>query len=44
MKVKVMDFDYPYDHVVPFPVNWNYEEEVDKAFNKVFKIVSKFLK
>jgi len=44
VKVKVMDFDYPHDHVVPFPVNWNYEEEVDKAFNKVFKIVSKFLK
>ena len=44
IKVKVMDFGYAYDHVIPFPVNWNLEEEVDKAFNKVFKTASKFLK
>ncbi|MEN8223360.1 MAG: DUF6051 family protein [Acidobacteriota bacterium] len=44
IKVKVMDLDYNYDHVVPFPANWNIEKEVDKAFNKVFKIASKFLK
>ncbi len=44
IKVKVMDLNYDHDHVIPFPVNWNIEKEVDKAFNKVFKIVSKFLK
>jgi len=43
-KVKIMDLDYDYDHVVPFPANWNIEKEVDKAFNKIFKIASKFLK
>jgi hypothetical protein len=44
VKVKVMDLPYTYDHVVPFPVNWNIEQEVDTAFNKVFKTASKFLK
>lgn len=44
VKVKVMDLEYDYDHVIPFPSNWNIEKKVDKAFNKVFKIASKFLK
>ncbi len=44
IKVKVMDLNYTHDHVVPFPANWNIEKEVDKAFNKVFKVASKFLK
>jgi len=44
VKVKILDFIYNYDHVVPFPVNWNIENEVDRAFNKVFKFVAKFLK
>jgi len=44
IKVKVMDFTYDHDHVIPFPVNWNIEQDVDKAFNKVFKKASKFLK
>ncbi len=44
VKVKILDFDYDHDHVVPFPTNWNIEKEVDEAFNKVFRIASKFLK
>jgi len=44
IKVRIEDFNYKYDHVVPFPTNWNIENEVDTAFNKTFKIASKFLK
>jgi len=44
IKVKIEDFDYKYDHVIPFPFNWNIEDKVDTAFNKTFKIASKFLK
>lgn len=44
IKVKILDFNYKYDHVIPFPANWNLEKEVDAAFNKTFRIASKFLK
>ncbi|MCK4653369.1 MAG: hypothetical protein KAU01_02870 [Candidatus Cloacimonetes bacterium] len=44
IKVKIMDFEYKYDHVVPFPLKENIEKEVDRDFNKVFKYAAKHLK
>ncbi|MCF7859034.1 MAG: DUF6051 family protein [Candidatus Cloacimonetes bacterium] len=44
IKVKVMDFDYNYDHVVPFPTQKKLEKEVDKSFNRVFRYAAKLLK
>ncbi len=43
IKIKVLDFDFAYDHVVPFPRNEKIEKKVDKAFKQVFKIAAKFL-
>lgn len=43
IKVKVLDFDFNYNHVVPFPSNEKIEKKVDKAFNQIFRIASKFL-
>jgi hypothetical protein len=42
-KVKILDFPYDYDHVVPFPANDNIKNKVDKSFKKVFKYAAKFL-
>jgi len=44
IKVKVLDFDYLYDHVTPFPLQEKIAEEVDKQFNRVFKIAAHDLK
>lgn len=43
-KLKILDFKYKYDHVVPFPNSTKFEKKVDKAFNKVFKYATKHLK
>ncbi len=43
-KVKVMDFNYNYDHVIPFPPTKKLEKEVDKSFNRVFRFAAKHLK
>jgi len=43
-KVRVMDFNYQYDHVIPFPPTKKLEKEVDKSFNRVFRYVAKHLK
>ncbi len=44
IKVKVMDFDYKYDHVIPFPNQEKIADTVDKEFNRVFKIAARHLK
>lgn len=43
-KVKVMEFNYKYDHVIPFPTQQKLEKEVDKSFNRVFRFAAKHLK
>lgn len=43
VKVKILDFPYVYDHVVPFPWNEKLASPVDRAFRKVFKYAAKFL-
>lgn len=43
-KVKIMDFNYNYDHVIPFPLTKKLEKEVDKSFNRVFRFAAKHLK
>ncbi|MBT4332676.1 MAG: hypothetical protein HOD64_05300 [Candidatus Cloacimonetes bacterium] len=43
-KVRVMDFNYKYDHVIPFPPTKKLEKEVDKSFNRVFRFATKHLK
>jgi len=43
-KVRVMDFNYKYDHVIPFPSTKKLEKEVDKSFNRVFRYAAKQLK
>jgi len=43
-KVRVMDFNYQYDHVIPFPPTKKLEKEVDKSFNRVFRYAAKHLK
>jgi hypothetical protein len=42
--VCVLDFPFEYDHISPFPLGENIQEEVDKSFNEVFKIAGEFLK
>jgi hypothetical protein len=42
--VEVMDFSFEYDHISPFPLGENIQNEVDKSFNDVFNIAGKFLK
>lgn len=44
IKVKIMDFPYSYDHVMPFPISKEHSREINRAFNKVFSIGGKFLK
>jgi Family of unknown function (DUF6051) len=43
IKVKILDFSYVYDHVVPFPANKNMASEVDRGFKRVFKTAGRFL-
>jgi len=42
-KVETMDFDYPYNHITPFPVMERYKTNVDVAFKTVFEQASSFL-
>lgn len=43
-EVIVMDFPFDYDHISPFPLGENIQNEVDKCFREVFNIASEFLK
>lgn len=36
IKVDEMDFCFPYTHEIPFPINTDHQNDVDKAFNNVF--------
>jgi pimeloyl-ACP methyl ester carboxylesterase len=43
-KMEIHDFNYPYSHEVPFPVKYSEcREQVDEAFEKVFRKASVFL-
>jgi hypothetical protein len=42
-RVDVLDFEYPYDHVIPFPLTEKYQSQVDKSFRKVMDSTSAFL-
>lgn len=42
--VEVMDFPFDYDHISPFPLGENIQDEVDKSFYQVFTLASDFLK
>jgi hypothetical protein len=42
--VRVMDFPFEYDHISPFPLGENIQEEVDKSFLDVFNTAGEFLK
>jgi hypothetical protein len=42
--VQVLDFPYDYRHEDPFPTSHTISESVDISFNKVFKMVTDFLK
>lgn len=42
--VEVFDFPFDYSHVTPFPQQKRIENEVDDAFQKVFKMASEHLK
>lgn len=43
IRVKVLDFPYKYTHENPFPVNEKIADHVDEAFQKVFRLASRFL-
>jgi hypothetical protein len=36
-KVEVIDFPFPYTHIIPFPTNGCHENLVDRSFNEVFE-------
>jgi len=38
-----MDFEYPYDHVTPFPLIEKYNLQVDKSFKHIMGNSSAFL-
>jgi hypothetical protein len=42
-RVDVLDFEFPYDHVIPFPLTEKYQTQVDKSFRKVMDSTSAFL-
>jgi len=42
--VRLLDFPYEYRHEDPFPVSETINKQVDESFNKVFGMVSEFLK
>ncbi len=44
VKVRVLDFPYPYRHEDPFPANKKYQVEVNKAFENTFNEMAEFLK
>ncbi len=41
--VELTDFPYPYHHINPFPLDREFENIVDKEFNKVFETAAQFL-
>lgn len=41
--VDVLDFEYPYNHVTPFPILEKYQTQVDSSFNHVMGKASTFL-
>lgn len=43
-RFEVYDFNYPYDHIQPFPLQSEYSTEINRAFNFVFSIASDFVK
>jgi hypothetical protein len=42
-KVDIMDFDFPYNHVTPFPISEKYNLRVDKSFKCVMETAGTFL-
>jgi hypothetical protein len=44
VKIDILDFPYPYDHVTPFPTLAAHEQAVTDSFNQVFELVGSFLK
>ena len=43
INVMKMDFPFNYDHVSPFPLNENIQEDVDICFDRVFGIAGEYL-
>jgi hypothetical protein len=43
ISVDVIDFDYPYNHITPFPLSGKYNLAVDKSFKSVMETASIFL-
>lgn len=37
IRLRVLDFPFAYDHVIPFPLSSNQQDEVEKAFRRIFK-------
>ncbi|MBE0650237.1 MAG: hypothetical protein IH595_05285 [Bacteroidales bacterium] len=44
IKVQILNFDFPYIHEDPFPVNKKYAEEITRAFEDTFELMGNFLK
>jgi hypothetical protein len=42
-KIKMVDFDFPYNHITPFPVSDENKIGVDRSFNEIFNYASSFL-
>ena len=42
-KVDVLDFEYPYNHVTPFPLLEKFKSQVDNSFNQVMEKAAAFL-
>ena len=42
--VSILNYDYRYDHINPFPNEEALESEVDENFNELFYSASEFLK
>lgn len=42
--VDIKDFDFPYSHMVPFPLTTKNAEQIDKAFTSTFKSAIDFYK
>lgn len=44
VKIKVMDFPFPYTHENPFPLRDKFQEDVNEKFEEVFGLAAEFLK
>lgn len=42
--VAINDFPYPYQHINPFPIDREFDDIVDREFNKVFETAAQFLR